>query len=28
MDQLFLDRPGNDEIQLALLYSYSYSQLA
>lgn len=22
MDQLFLDRPGNDEIQLALLYSY------
>ncbi|KAB8315401.1 alpha/beta hydrolase [Tolypothrix campylonemoides VB511288] len=23
MDQLFLDRPGNGEIQLALLYSYS-----
>lgn len=22
MDQLFLDRPGNDEIQLALFYSY------
>jgi pimeloyl-ACP methyl ester carboxylesterase len=22
MDQLFLDRPGNDEIQLTLLYSY------
>ncbi|MEH2427508.1 MAG: alpha/beta hydrolase [Nostoc sp.] len=22
MDQLFLDRPGNDKIQLALLYSY------
>ncbi|QKQ73430.1 alpha/beta fold hydrolase [Nostoc sp. TCL240-02] len=22
MDQMFLDRPGNDEIQLALLYSY------
>ncbi|MEH2007300.1 alpha/beta fold hydrolase [Nostoc sp.] len=22
MDQLFLDRPGNDQIQLALLYSY------
>jgi hypothetical protein len=22
MDQLFLDRPGNEEIQLALFYSY------
>jgi hypothetical protein len=27
MDQLFLDRPGNQDIQLALFYSYQSNLL-